>query len=70
MRRIVDCIKRLFREKEEVFVVELDDLRACLSDRKLFCDGCQKPMDNLEQISRVTLNKKIIQVYCTSCTGE
>lgn len=70
MRNIIDSIKHVFYEKEEVLVIELDDLRAYLSDTNLLCNGCQKPLGSLEEISRVTVKNKQIQLYCKSCKVE
>jgi hypothetical protein len=70
MRNIIDSIKRVFCEKEEVLVIELDDLRAYLSDTNLFCNDCKKQLHSLEEISRVTVKNKQIQLYCKSCKVE
>lgn len=70
MKKFIDIIKKLFGRKEQVFIIEIEDLKEYISDKSLFCESCHKAVTNLKEISRVTIKNKQIYIHCIHCKGE
>lgn len=68
MKRFFEIVKRLFHKKQ-VYIMDIEDLKELISQKNIFCESCNKPITNAEDISKIYIKDRQIHIYCISCKG-